>query len=228
MTKKLLSAVDESVGVNLAPDSAILMSEQYPVSYLQSRASEALIKMIEGGPYVCFQAHVRYANRHNDKIVDTLGRLHDTLGLRALLLPIGRYVGLDDQMALRNIQEKMRTPSAIVSDEASIWEIMLVIARANLFLGTSLHGNVTSQSFAVPHLGLRSQQKNKLDHYLATWEFPEQSLCVGIDEVCQIAERAIAVPEATRQAKRAELVKLSHENFQKMANACALDWRAAA
>jgi hypothetical protein len=135
---------------------------------MQSQLSEALTNMIEGGPYVCFRSHLRYANTRNDKIVETLGRLHNTLGLRALLLPIGRDVGLDDQIALHNIQEKMRATSSTVSDKAWNWEIMPVIARVS----------------------------------------PE-----------------VAIPETTRKAKRSEHEELSHENFRKMANACALDWR---
>ena len=224
-TKRLLSAVEETVAVNLAPDSAILMSEHFPLPQLESKVSESLREIIECGPYVCFQSHVRYARRNEDSIVAALGNIYETYGLRALLLPIGRYVGLDDQIALQNILQRMRTPARIVSDEASIWEIMFTIARASLFLGTSLHGNVTSQSFAVPHLGLIAPQPNKLDHYLATWDLPEQARCVALDEVNRFAGRVLAVPELARREKRSELIELAHANFEKMASACRIEWQ---
>lgn len=133
-------------------------------------------------------------------------------------------MGLDDQIALSHILAKLRTPASIVSSEASIWEIMLVIASAELFLGTSLHGNVTSQSFAVPHLGL-SDRISKLDYYLGTWDLHEQSRCVRLEEVSDQVGIALAIPDAVRQKMRTELLALSHANFAKMAQACGLDWR---
>lgn len=223
-TRRLFAPVEHRLAVELAPDSAILMSEQFPVSWLQERAQAALSSMIDAGPYVCFQANAAYAHPHSDRIVAALETLYEQHGLRALLLPIGRYVGLDDQIALSEILAKLRTPAALVSSEASIWEIMLVIARAKLFLGTSLHGNVTSQSFAIPHLGL-SDRPCKLDYYLGSWDLPEQSRCVRLEELSDQAGIALAVPEAVRRQKRAELINLSHDNFAKMACACGFDWR---
>lgn len=227
-TKRLLSAIGDSVAVNLAPDSAILMSEQFPVPFLESKASDALKAIFEAGPYVCFQSNVRYARRNVDNIASTLTKIYEAYGLGALLLPIGRYSGLDDQIALQGVLKKMRTPTEIVSDDASIWEIMLVIAKASFFLGTSLHGNVTSQSFAVPHLGLSEIQPNKLDHYLATWDIPEQAQCVSIDKAPQAVARVLGVQQAARLNKRAELIQLAHDNFLKMAKACSLSWQESA
>lgn len=222
-TKRLFASIEDRVAVELAPDSAILMSEQFPLVRLKQRASAALCASIDTGPYLCFQSNVNYARKNTDRIVAALEKIYETHGLRALLLPIGRYVGLDDHIALSNILAKLRTPAEIVSDEASIWEIMLAIAHAQLFLGTSLHGNVTAQSFAVPHLGL-SDRPCKVDFYLGTWDLPEQAHCVHLSEVNEHVERVLAIPEETRQKMRANLISRSHENFAKMARACELDW----
>jgi hypothetical protein len=226
-TKRLLAPIEDTVEIHLSPDSAILMSEQFPVSYLESKASDAIKTMIAAGPYVCFQTNVKFARRNSDGIAALLSDIYESFGLRALLLPIGRYVGLDDQIALKIVQQKVRTPTAIVSDEASIWEIMLVLAKAHLFLGTSLHGNVTAQSFAVPHLGLSSMRPNKLDYYLATWDLPEQSRCVTLDEAIEAVAHVLNVPTAVRLVKRNELIVRAHDNFKNMASACDLDWQLA-
>lgn len=222
-TRRLFAPLEASLAVELSPDSAIVMSEQFPLAWLQEQAASSLNTQLDAGPYVCFQSNVNYARQHSAAIVAALESLYEQHGLRALLLPIGRYVGLDDKLALDSILAKLRTPAAIVSDEASLWEIMLVIARASLFVGTSLHGNVTSQSFAVPHLGL-SDQPCKLDYYLGTWDLPEQSRCVRLEEVAHQAGVVLAVPELLRQQKRAELIARAHENFAKLARACELDW----
>jgi hypothetical protein len=221
-TQRLFSSLKNKV--ELAPDSAILMSEQFPVDRLQEQASPALGAMLADGPYVCFQSNVAYAGRHAERIVAALEAIYEQHGLRALLLPIGRYVGLDDHRALENLRAKLRTPSLVVSREASLWEIMLVIARARLFLGTSLHGNVTSQSFAVPHLGL-SDAPCKLDYYLGSWDLPEQASCARLDALAARVDAVLAVPDDARMKKRAELIARSHENFAKLMTACGLEWR---
>ncbi len=222
-TKRLFSPLQACLSVELAPDSAILMSEQFPVAWLEERAAASLRQSLDAGPYICFQANLSYAVKNAERIVAALELIHERHGLRALLLPIGRYVGLDDQVALRSIRDKLRSPVEIVSDEASIFEIMLTIARAKLFLGTSLHGNITSQSFAVPHLGL-SDQPCKVDFYLGTWDLPGQSHCAQLKDLPARVEEVLAIPENARQEKRRELIALSHGNFAKLAQACALRW----
>lgn len=223
-TERLFAPLQDRVAVELAPDSAVLMSEQFPVEWLRGRASATLREMLDGGSYLCFQANLSYARRHADRIVAVLESIYARHGLRALLLPIGRYVGLDDQIALRALRDRIRTPVEIVSDEASIFEIMLTIAGANLFLGTSLHGNITSQSFAVPHLGL-SDQASKVDFYLATWDLPGQSDCVRPEDLPARVDEILAIPESARHEKRCQLIALSHANFRKLAQACELDWK---
>ena len=223
-TRRLFLPLENRLPVELAPDSAILMSEQFPVLWLEKQASSDHKQLLDSGPYVCFQCNLNYAKDQFDLISSSLESIYKQHGLRAILLPIGRYVGLDDQIALRAIQERMRTPARTVSDEASIFEIMLTIARANLFLGTSLHGNITSQSFAVPHLGL-SDHPCKVDFYLETWDLPEQSRCIALDELPEYAGKVLAIPATSLQEKRNELIALSHANFSKLAKACGIDWQ---
>lgn len=225
-TRRLFAPLEHRLAIELAPDSAVLMSEQFPVSWLETQASRKLLALLDAGPYVCFQSNLNYVKKNCERIVATLESIHEKHGLRALLLPIGRYVGLDDQIALRSIRDAVRSPADIVSDESSVFEIMLTIARANLFLGTSLHGNITSQSFAVPHLGL-SDDPCKVDFYLETWDLPEQSRCVPIKDVSSQVVKVLAIADAERQEKRRELIACSHENFSKMARACGLGWQEA-
>jgi len=223
-SQRLFEPVQAQVPVHLAPDSAMLMSEPYPLPWLQSQLSDDVRQLIEGGPYVCFQSNIHYAAAHQQQLVQVLKALHDTHGLRALLLPIGRYVGLDDHAALRHVMAGLQTPAAVVSPEATLWDIMAVIAHASLFLGTSLHGNITAQSFAVPHLGLGAPER-KVDYYLRTWALPGQDRTLPLPEVPERARAALAVPEAARQAQRADQIALSHRNFEKMAAACGLPWQ---
>jgi len=221
-TQRLFSRL-ENVSVELAPDSAILMSEQYPLERLETLASPKTLNTLRGTPYLCFQTNINHARKHGDRIAATLEAIHEAYGLRTVLLPIGRYVGLDDQIALEGIRKKTRSPCDIISDDASLFDIMLTIARAHAFVGTSLHGNITSQSFAVPHLGL-SDTPCKVDYYLGTWDLPEQSRCVPLKNVPDQVGKIIRIPKTARQDKRQELIARSHSNFAKMARTCGLQW----
>lgn len=221
-TKRLFSSLEKKLTVELAPDPAILMSEQFPISFLETQASPHHLEIIDSGSYVCFQANLGYVQKHQENIVTALETIHNKYGLRAVLLPIGRYVGLDDQIALNRIKEKLSTPVELVSDQATLFEIMLTIAKAKLFLGTSLHGNITSQSFGVPHLGL-SDHPCKVDYYLKTWDLPEQQRCVRTNEIPEYVKNVLSISHNTLQMKRSELITRSHDNFRKMAQACEIN-----
>lgn len=223
-TKRLFSPLESNINVELAPDSAVLMSEQFPVEWLQQNVSPTLLERLNNAPYVCFHSNLNFGRKNHAQIVKTLEKIYSQYGLRAVLLPIGRYVGLDDEIALREILSALSTPAEIISGEASIFEIMLTIAKAKVFVGTSLHGNVTSQSFAVPHIGL-SNHVCKLDHYLQTWDIPEQARCIPIREVAQQIEQVLSITPQTLGDKRSELIRQSHENFAKLANKCEIVWK---
>lgn len=220
-TQRHFAPLNDSITVELAPDSAVLMSEQFPIEWLEKNVSSEIRDLVDAGGYICFQSNIHYANRNQSKIIAALEELFNKTGLRAVLLPIGRYVGLDDQMALSLLQQRLQTPSALVSDSATIFEIMYVIAKANLFLGTSLHGNITSQSFGVPHLGL-SETPCKVDFYLDTWDLPEQARCVQLESLTEFAKNAMGIPEERRLKKRDELIALAKVNFERLFNSCGI------
>jgi len=222
-TQRVFAPILDRVDVHLSPDSAILMSEQFPVTELRRRSSPTALAVVEESPYLCFQANRDYLLAHIDAIARALEQVYEAHGLPAVLLPIGRYVGLDDHLGLAALKRQLRTPARVASSQASLWEIMLTVAQSRLFLGTSLHGAVTSQSFAIPHLGL-SERPCKVDHYLGTWEIPEQAECVPLGEVPTRVERALAVPDHVRQGKRADLIALAHNNLARLGAACGVPW----
>lgn len=218
-TRDLFSPVEDQISVELAPDSAVLMSEQYPISSLRTLATREMLQQIDGKSYLCFQCNLDYKRTHENEIIRSLEEIYEAYGLQAILLPIGRYAGLDDHIALRELRQKIRTPCETISDQASIFEIMLTVALSKVFVGTSLHGNVTAQSFAVPHLGL-SDRPCKVDYYLNTWDLPEQSQCAPIENLVKMVGDVLAVDDVKHQEKRSELISLSHANFRKMFEKC--------
>jgi hypothetical protein len=210
-------------GVHLAPDSAVVMSRHYPLDGLLARASPSLRALLDE-PYVCIQANFGFGSANTDALRALCESVYRQHGLRALLLPIGRYTGLDDGIYLRALSKDLTTPNALVPENSSITDIMLVIAKSALFLGTSLHGNITAQSFAVPHLGLNPQSP-KLGAYLQTCDIEPHQRCVDmrhLDETMVAVARVMATPASARDLKRDELIQAASTNFDHMFQAAGL------
>lgn len=211
-TKKLLKPLDSVLPVHVAPDSATLMSKLFPLSYLESVVSPNIKSIVEQNAYLCFHANSTYIKRNISDIVCQLNSLYHKHGLRILLLPIGRYFGLDDYVGLKEVYKRLINPSELIANNVSVWDIMYVIARAAVFVGTSLHGHITAQSFAIPHVGL-SLRRNKVDFYLETWDIPEYSKCCAATEICLMVEKALNVPVSVRSKKQSMLIVHATANY---------------
>jgi len=224
-TKDLLQPIESNIEIKLSPDSAIIMSEQFNLAYLQKFSSVQHLDLLNGSKYVCFQANLKYTNKYLSQIVEVLEFINNKYNFEIVLLPIGRYVGLDDQHALRIIKSKLSIPAKLVSDKANIFEIMSTIASASLFIGTSLHGNVTSQSYGIPHLGL-SDTECKLDYYLKTWDIYPQSICLRLNNMTNVTnmiDNVLKLDRSELLKVRADLISKCHANFSEMVKACGLE-----
>lgn len=207
-------ALSEIPGVRLAPDSAVLMSRYFPLESLIGHSRPEIVDLVSSN-HVCVQTYRDFGERHGAQLTTLTEGIFLATGYPALLLPIGRYPGLEDPAALAALSRRIRTPHRMFPADASIFEIMFAIARCRLFLGTSLHGQVTAQSFAVPHLGL-DLSSPKLGAYLQTWELQPQSACVAVEDTrsaMAAIEAAMTLPRPVLQAKRDELMVRAAANF---------------
>ena len=97
----------------------------------------------------------------------------------------------------------------------NIYEVMYFIARSKFFAGTSLHGNITSMSYSVPHIGL-NKSITKLDEYLRTWDLELQNHCIDFEELSDEYNKIKDIKKEDLLQKRSELIDLNLENFNKM------------
>lgn len=92
---------------------------------------------------------------------------------------------------------------------------MMLIAQSKIFIGTSLHGNITALSFCVPHIGLTTRDP-KLESFLNSWDLLEQSSCIPYNKICKKMKSVTAIQKEKLKQKRDELVTLSYINFEEM------------
>ncbi len=147
----------------LVPDSAIILSDVYPKNKL-----ERVIK----DDYVFFQLS---NHKHQNKVEFIVNQLKKILekDLKIVLCPLGTAKGHEDQIVLKQIYNQLKDAKVILIDkQPTIPEIIGLIANAQLYIGTSLHGVITSMSYGVPYIPLNLTQ-NKVVSFLETWSIPE-------------------------------------------------------
>lgn len=146
----------------LVPDSALIMSEIFPKKKLQSLMGREL----NYGNYIFLQVANNRGPGNLTKFSKQVETLAQKLNCKVVLCPIGLASGHEDDKILKEVKKIM--PHFTFVLPKNIFEIMYLIANAQLYLGTSLHGAITAMSFLVPGIGL-NKRIQKLESYMKTW-----------------------------------------------------------
>jgi len=220
-TKRLLASIDENDRIQLVPDSAVVMSRLFPKEKLREMLSPHVLAWVNRArPYLCFQMAIAHETERFPEIADAIDQIARKHHLDVVLLPIGRAQGHEDHTALRRLNKHLSGAAFQPADDIGIFDIMALIAESALFVGTSLHGAVTAQAFAVPHLGMAGI--GKLAFYLDTWEVPSQRAPVEIEDMVQRTAEVLALPADDLEQNRDRLIARAMENFLAIAQALGL------
>jgi len=136
--------------VSIAPDSAITVSDLYPrPEHDQYNLVRHEVRRIATSPYLVFQVSKAKSDGAIPTIVAQLDFIAEKTNLIIVLCPMGTASGHQDQAALRQIHAQLSCRNVLVH-RPTIFEIMFILSRARLYIGTSLHGVITSMSYGVP------------------------------------------------------------------------------
>lgn len=205
----------KKIGVDslIYPDSAIIMSNLFSEKYLIKNTSRNVKEYItNNSEYICIQMNMYSLKGNEDKVLDEINKFINKTNYKLVLLPIGKANNHNDLDALKIIKEKLKIDSYLPED-LNIYDIMYLIAKSKLFIGTSLHGNITALSFGVPHLGL-NKKIEKLDYFLKSWDIEEINGCIDVDQINEKAQQIIKIDKSKIIDKRDYLIKLANENFE--------------
>ena len=136
--------------IHVAPDLIVTLSEQFEHAAEAGKGRKILSKLGVDGerPVLCFQSKP-YSGFRAEEIGERLNRYRLKTGSEIVLLPLG-YCH-DDHRFLQRLAK--RSGGAFkYANVYSVFDIISVIAASDLFVGTSLHGNITAFSFGIPHL----------------------------------------------------------------------------
>jgi hypothetical protein len=220
-----LSVRDKSTKNNLIelspklyPDSATIMSEIFSMNILKDKISERVKYIANEFPngYICIQSNLFSIRNKEHILAEQLELIVEKFKVGVVLLPIGIASNHDDDIALKRLKMKLKI-SAVLPEKINVYDIMYLISNSKFFGGTSLHGNITAMSYAIPHIGL-NKDITKLDEYLKTWDLKEQGYCIAFNELFNKFEEVINIPKERLINKRDQLIELSQENFENMFN----------
>ena len=201
----------------LSPDSASVISSLWPkesLKNLMTAEAKSILTDFKDG-YIIFQAKSKTKWRFR-AIKKQLYRLYHETKLPIVLLSIGRACRHEDHILSERLSQKLSAPSR-TANVMDLHDIMGLIAHSSMFIGTSLHGNITAMSYAVPHIGITPIRK--LDHYLKHWDIePVKTMgSVNVSDLCDAALKVLLDTDKNLLLKNAErLCLLSSENLQKI------------
>lgn len=167
------------VNSHVFPDSAIIMSEIFPVNLLKKWSSQAILNYINNKPYVLFQTNLAIAKKYTNEICRSLEKIKKNDNVQICLCPIGLAYGHNDIEGLEIIKKSLSFEVTFFKN-VSLWDIMLLISQSVAFIGTSLHGVITAMSFSVPYISIYPK---KIDSYLETWGSYGNNKSVDADKV---------------------------------------------
>lgn len=153
----------------LCPDIALYASKLYDKEQLKLDYFPSTLVNIKDSSYFCFQVGLEKSQRKYRHIAKELIKTYNILKIPLILVSIGNCPGHEDYKALLKIYNILKPfmPVYIFKPE-NIWEILSVLSNSNFYIGTSLHGQIISQSYQIPFISI-NRMVQKLTNYLNSW-----------------------------------------------------------
>ena len=170
--KNLLS--QNGLNVRLVPDTALPMSVLFPKTHLQTLDWKKPVQTtgnFDFNSYYSFQGAKRLLIEKIPFIVQQIKKVYDTTGYAPLFVPIGRAADHEDHIPLEILFKQLSSEgySAGILNSEHVMDIMCALALSNGYVGTSLHGAITTYSFGQKVIALKSNGVPKLKDFLKTW-----------------------------------------------------------
>ena len=136
--------------IHVAPDLICTISDFFDFNTHKKNGLEILYThgLQKEKKILCFQVNPS-CQSSIDEIIAQLKKIKATRNLEIVLLPLG-YCH-DDDVILKEINHRSNE-QFIYADVYSIYDMLSIITASTVFIGTSMHGNITAFSYGIPHL----------------------------------------------------------------------------
>lgn len=200
--------VKKGIDAKLIPDSALIMSDLFN-NELNNEVT-SYCKEITGQPYFLLQLGEIKGPDDLEGFVREIEKLSKELNLKVILCPIGLALDHGDDIILKKIQKL--NPAFTYYHPENIFEIMYLIGQSRMYLGTSLHGFITAQSFNVPFF-VFPQKIPKIKIYIETWFDNAQDLYGDFFDTDKIKKLFNAFDETKERNRLTVQKQMVYENL---------------
>jgi len=202
---------EKCIKSSIVPDSAILISDFFSIKYLEEKTLLEKSKLED--PYYIFQMGKYWAPEDLVGLAGNLKTLSKKLRAKIILCPIGLAYGHEDDKILALLSTY--SPSFFLINPSSVFDIMYAIANSQGYMGTSLHGLITAQSFGLPFVPL-SKKINKAKVYCEYWNSHNITSPLDFKDILIAKERFETWNYEAANESLLPQKKLVYENFQKI------------
>lgn len=205
--------------IKVAPDSAILLSQLFEKMQLKMKLSSHIEKTAdsyENKKYICFQIGKNYGKGNEKIIAKELIRASKKFNMSLILLPIGKASGHEDHIPLLKIKNHINNQVDVeLINERNIYDIMYLIANSSIFIGTSLHGCITSMSYSIPCIAM-DNRVHKAEEFLREFSIESQLFSISYDQIFESIEKALNISTREIQNNTQKLIEAANENFSEI------------
>ena len=206
------SLKENGVEAELIPDSAVLINKVFNKDLIKDKIINKSIFKFRNSDYIYLQVGRFKAPKDLHKFVDDINFFASKNNLKVVCCPIGYAPGHEDHIVLRRLCDI--DPSWEYISANNIYEIMYLISKCRIYMGTSLHGLITAFSFLKPALALNKTLK-KTSAFVETWcsEFYEQN--IDYHEIKDKADSAFKKWDKIKAANQLEFCQNKVESYFK-------------
>ncbi|WBL24870.1 polysaccharide pyruvyl transferase family protein [Zunongwangia sp. HGR-M22] len=176
------SLLTERIKSKLVPDSALIISDLFSIEEVCDRIS---FNPEHFKDYIFLQVGKPYTPKDKEKFYKSFVELSEDLNTKILLCPIGLAPRHEDDYFLKEMQ--LYSDQFIFFYPKNVYDIMYLIGNSKIYVGTSLHGLITAQSFSVPFVPINNKIK-KLKEYCNTWTSQNIDECIEYDNISSITK----------------------------------------
>ncbi|MCZ4501141.1 MAG: hypothetical protein JWQ74_3698 [Marmoricola sp.] len=162
----------------IVPDSALQLSDVLDFVSGPLSPFDGELTALNEAPYIAVHVNGRYSSSGVKELAALLDSLSLAKQARICLIGIGPCHG--DDVYAKQLGSFMTTSPVIFANPGSVTSIAKVIAGAEFYVGSSLHGFITASSFSVPAFLVASHKKqskfrglleqiDSVDRMLGSW-----------------------------------------------------------
>lgn len=208
--QKELAAALSDKEITVVPDTVLSISTLFPKEELEKRLHE-IYPQLKAGNYLLAQINYKFTEEDIRILKETLTQIRQNTGLDILIQPIGYSMG--DTEAIAAMKKDLPADFIVCDRHLSQYDLLAVIASAAFYIGSSLHGAITSASYGVRVLVCNVNHYNKSSGFLSLISRPEA--CV--DDMHDLKE-AFNAQYAKQPADIAEQLDQINAHFDHMAD----------